>query len=113
MITMTELEILNIVEEHLLKQNRHALNSKGACSYRALDGTKCAVGCLISDEEYSPKMEGGTVTILIAQNLLPERLLPYAVLLMELQSIHDNYPVDTWKELLDKIRASLLDQRGD
>lgn len=58
---MTEQEIFDKVVTHLLTQGRQSLvdeNLFGGCAYRGHDGTKCAVGCLISDEAYVPALEG-------------------------------------------------------
>ena len=48
------------VAMHLLRQGKKSLRW-GHCAYRGDDGLKCAVGCLISDEDYDPAMdnEGG------------------------------------------------------
>lgn len=39
------------------KQSKPSINSRGACSYRGDDNTKCAAGCLIPDEIYFPGIE--------------------------------------------------------
>lgn len=54
-------EIFDQVAKHLLTQNAPAayFNQDGDrnCLYRTFDGGKCAVGCLIADDEYSPVIE--------------------------------------------------------
>lgn len=51
------------VVEHLYKQGRQAMSAAaGGCAYRGDNGLKCAVGCLIADEHYDPRMEGGSPT---------------------------------------------------
>lgn len=42
---------------HLRKQG-HAATTLGSCVYRATNGDKCAVGCLIPEHLYHPGMEG-------------------------------------------------------
>lgn len=93
---MTKQEIFDIVAKHLLTQNCKALGLDGRCSYRGDAGTKCAVGILISDEEYYPEMEGFNVTGL----KLPDRLLPHIDFLTRFQIIHDGCNVEDWEALL-------------
>jgi hypothetical protein len=66
---------------------------RGTCLYRGPDGGKCFVGALITDEEYKPEMEGKAIKELAKanDNLIPERLIPFAEILLELQAIHDYY----------------------
>lgn len=54
---MTPQETFNIVKEHLLKQQCRALG-RGGCAYRGAEGRKCAIGCLIPDDKYTPDLEG-------------------------------------------------------
>ena len=59
-------DLVYFVAQHLLKQNKKSLiniedNNYEACAYRASDGkSKCAVGSVISDSEYSKEMEGAS-----------------------------------------------------
>lgn len=48
--------LIKHVEDHLVKQVVQATSSIG-CAYRGLNGTTCAVGCLIPDEMYDPIFE--------------------------------------------------------
>ena len=57
-------EMFNVVVEHLRKQNAksereadHKYCVSSICCYRSPDGKKCAIGCLIPDEEHDPKMD--------------------------------------------------------
>ena len=54
---MNILEMNEKIYQHLKQQGKVAVNSYGSCVYRSPDGSKCAVGCLITDEAYDPKME--------------------------------------------------------
>ena len=51
---------LNKMYDHLIKQGRASTRKRTGCAYRGDDNTMCAVGCLISDEEYVPEMENLT-----------------------------------------------------
>ena len=52
----TDQEIFNKVAAHLIKQGRQA-KANFSCLYRAPDGCKCAIGVLIPDDKYDPRME--------------------------------------------------------
>lgn len=54
---MTGQEIFDTVLAHLRKQGKASLNARGKCAYRGEGGTACAVGCLITDELYDPRIE--------------------------------------------------------
>lgn len=85
-------EIFDTVAKHLATQGRRAVG-EGRCLYRTEDGAKCAVGCLISDEEYTPDMElrwASGVLSLAERGLLPTRLAPHTGLLSALQGAHDD-----------------------
>ena len=86
-------EIFDTVAKHLLKQGRRAVNPDmpEMCQYRGANGTKCAVGVLISDEIYDEMMEGRTINGLVGDVLyaLPEWMLKNAKLLADLQAAHD------------------------
>lgn len=85
--------IYNMVVKHFFTQVEPAgyRDDDGVilCYYRT-DGNMCAVGCLIEDEEYDPKMEQKSVYALGEAGLLPRRLLPHRILLKDLQTLHDN-----------------------
>ena len=59
-------DLIYFVAEHLLKQNKKSFidiedNGYALCAYRDSDGkSKCAVGSIISDEEYCEEMEGNS-----------------------------------------------------
>ena len=104
----TEQQVFDQVAKHLLTQNAKALAWSGGCQYRLLldDGTvlKCAVGCLIADNEYGSKIEGE----LYGSNEFNEFFgfkdeVPHVELLSSLQSMHDGHSVKYWKERLEQI----------
>jgi len=52
------------VVRHLFKQHAKAVSTidgKVSCRYRAANGLKCAIGCVIADDQYYPAMENMNV----------------------------------------------------
>lgn len=115
---MTNQQIFDAVTAHLRKQGRAAVlgpndendGKSGNCRYRikAADGTilMCAVGCLIKDEHYDPRIEGaGAVHWRVIEALeesLGETLtVENKLLLHELQDEHDielSVSLDEWEK---------------
>lgn len=97
---MNAQEIFDTVVTHLRKQGsksqEYYTNGVDQCVYRNSDGKKCAIGCLISDEEYFDDMEGQPVINLFGQGYL-SHLRPYEDLLSRLQAIHDENMVSQWE----------------
>ena len=109
---MTLREMFDTVVHHLLNQNEKAVQpSTNDCVYKAENGNKCAVGCLIKDDYYDARFEGVRVASLQDQCLSPqEALLKDALhnsgvpvtsrsiaILDMLQSVHDNYFPKDWE----------------
>lgn len=84
--------VFNKVVRHLYAQGVPAMDDN-VCLYRTDDGKKCAVGGLIYDREYKPKMEMNDVFKLVEKDLLPKRLVEHKNLLRTLQSAHDRLNV--------------------
>lgn len=116
---MTRQEIFDKVARHLLTQGQRAETEGGDCVYRAEDGTKCAVGCLIPDELYDPEFEGLLISHIFGDQAgsLPERaqekgrqlsrlLGDHFPLLKELQEVHDEDEPDEWKIALRQVASS-------
>lgn len=105
---MTRQEIFTKVSTHLLTQGVRATGPRG-CSYRGDNGTKCAVGCLISDEHYTKGLEGGSVDSLVVQEALANSGIDLdsesRSLLSSLQRLHDNCGPLTWADGLARIAA--------
>ena len=85
------------------------------CKYRGSRGRKCAIGFLIQDHEYDPKMEGGRVTIVLSHLLNRpvedfDRFDSRICFLRQLQEVHDNYEPERWPEVLARV-AELWDLR--
>lgn len=105
-------EIISFVGINMLKQG--CMSTKyGACKYRGDNGTKCAVGFLIPDDIYTPRLEGYTnAKDLIAELCRSELKDIIYDLLDELQTLHDT-AIKPWQMLHDSAikpwREGLLD----
>lgn len=101
---MNKQEIFDKVVSHLRLQGKKSLIGEGTtgCAYRGHDGTMCAVGCLISDEQYRPTMERANLASLREKCMLPDHLSNLSLdsfqLLAKLQFIHDFYEIGSWEE---------------
>ena len=81
--------------------------------YRGLEGQSCAVGCLIADEHYSPRLEGvgifePSVFNAVVKSLGLNRMTPGEAtnlqnLLSMLQNTHDMTPIERWRSRLTEI----------
>jgi hypothetical protein len=108
---MTDQEIFDKVATHLLTQGRQSLvdeNIFGGCAYRGHDGTRCAVGCLISDEAYTPNIEGqGVYQYDVLAALAASGVIDVVDrrfdLLAQLQDIHDYSAPDNWAYELEGV----------
>ena len=92
---MNAQDIFDMAVTSVIAQGRPSVTLDDAgtpdrCAYRGPDGARCAVGWLITDEEYKPEMEGCDVSQLNRQGLLPSRLADHVDMLMEVQSAHDD-----------------------
>lgn len=97
---MTPQEIFDTVATHLFAQGQRAfvhesevddVNDAG-CRYRMADGKRCAVGCIMPDENYRPEFEGQSALDLIDGywRELPEYFCQNSMLLGDLQGVHDD-----------------------
>lgn len=95
---MTDQEVFTMVATHLLAQNEKAMSANNSfCMYRSPKGLKCALGCLIPDNEYAPELEGKTFREMQAKGLVPPALLSMNVdLIKELQAVHDQWQPERW-----------------
>ena len=97
-------EIFDFVANHLLTQNAKAVEDSGTCRYRYGD-LKCAVGALISDEDYNYSFEMRSIRLLADRkntrfsNIEESRL----AFLIHLQKIHDDYVIEEWPEKLSAL----------
>lgn len=94
-------EVYDKIVTHLRAQGKKAILDNGVCVYR-LGCLKCAIGCLITDEEYDERMEGGGVRDLIWNDFTPKRIMDllneHYALCLEMQRIHDNEAVEKWED---------------
>lgn len=94
-------EIFDFVANHLLTQNDKSIADSGTCLYRYGD-LKCAVGALISDEDYDCNFEMQSLKLLVdkKETIFSDIEESRLAFLMLLQSIHDEYLPQTWPEKL-------------
>lgn len=108
---MNKKEVAAKVVEHLMTQKEKSVawDNSTRCLYRGPNGTKCAVGCLIEDEFYTPSMENQIVGASIINSALRKSGVPCSIeieqLLRDLQDLHDYefYKIDD-----DARKAQLL-----
>ena len=93
---MNQQEIFDKVATHLIAQGKQSLapdphHEGEVCAYRGADGTMCAAGCLIPDDEYDPDFEGVPWDDL-EQPVLSLANAPQEVhdLITSLQEVHDD-----------------------
>ena len=106
---VTAQQVLDTVVQHLLTQNAKALNDEGYCQFHTDSGRKCAVGCLIPDDRYTPDIENACIivhgeresaNVVALHELLDELGLGESgtlQLLRDLQDVHDDEQVSQWK----------------
>lgn len=86
-------EVFDYIVSNLLSQSLQSIEiNTGSCRYRGDNNLKCAVGFIISDDEYIMEFEGKT-----ASELSPLKHSKHIDLLEALQTIHDSYDVFTWE----------------
>lgn len=119
---MTAQGMFDRVASHLLKQNAKALSESGDCRYRGERGLKCAIGALIPDELYDPRIEGGAPYTIARgpmqacdfelQKVLRASGISYALLDLadKLQNVHDHNEPSTW---LAKLAGVAIDFKLD
>ncbi len=101
---MTNQEIFDKVVTHLRQQGRPAAYADG-CRYRAENELSCAVGCLISDADYTSDIEGLAVTEIDPRILWNSGIGPDQMdLLTDLQLCHDESP--TFSKLLCRLTVA-------
>ena len=95
-------ETFDFVFKKLYEQNAVSIGFTGMCAYRGKDGRRCAVGWLIPDELYDPKMEGMVIDYPCVEAAVQGHSMP---LLEELQSAHDNIRGDFRASLIRRFRC--------
>lgn len=100
---MTKQEVFTTVKNHLLAQNKKA-EEGGICLYRGPNGTKCAIGCLITDEEYEKmvkhRIDRYGIWSLSRHFMIKNLEGINSNFLNRLQGIHDCHEPNKWEERL-------------
>jgi hypothetical protein len=97
-------QMFDEVAVHLLTQQAKAQEDEGGlCRYRAPNGNRCAIGCLIAPEHYTRKLEVFSIGDPIVQDAVSWSIghnlndIPSAVdLLNDLREVHDRLTVNEW-----------------
>lgn len=116
---MTDLKLVNMVEQFLLTQGERAVDGLGMCKYRSPSGLRCAVGCLIPDELYTKNIEGACLNQAYGPEydelvkVLGAAGLTKLALLEKLQFIHDELDVRRWKGAFKALRENLKESPAD
>jgi len=103
-------ETFDFVRNHLLTQKCRSMVMDGdMCAYRGQHQAKCAVGCLISDEHYDSDLEGLSVVDNFIELAVREStgFLPSYGILLNLQRIHDSWPLEEWEDQLDQLSSTV------
>ncbi len=101
-LSPTARQVFDRVATHMMsiRQLVHPVSIR-SCRYRDGD-LRCAIGCLIPDEVYSPTFESNAVQLLIDSVpwFTDSGLTAHARLLNSLQFIHDTQPTEDWLDEL-------------
>lgn len=96
----TAQEVFDQCTRHLLTQNEKSEDGEpAACRYHHRH-LRCAAGCFIADDEYSPALEGKAWEPLAVQKVVPGA---HARLITDLQVVHDRSPPWKWFERLTNL----------
>ncbi len=86
-MTATALQLFDKSVAAVIAQGKPAMNTFETCMYRAPDGTRCALGHLIPDEDYVPDMDHGAI---LATEIIKRLKLPGELpIWLQLQTAHD------------------------
>ena len=99
----TPMEVFQQAKSHLLTQKAKSTRN-AICAYRGENGTKCAAGCLIGDDEYSFDLEYKSWKTLLSYRKIPTN---HYDLILKLQRIHDSHPPEDWEVLLNDLEKTL------
>lgn len=84
----TEQEYFDFCYQAVMMQGLPSVTS-GRCVYRGPNGLKCAIGHLISDDDYDPEMEGRVVWDLFNDFESCKKYKEFESLLKAIQGAHD------------------------
>ncbi len=102
--------LLTQMEKSSMPRNR-GLAHDDKCMYLHPSGTKCAIGCLLNDDDCRTLDDGdetdigGLFSHEIVQfpELLPDKRGDAQTLLQELQECHDDFEPEDWQQVLGAI----------
>lgn len=108
------IDIYHRVSAHLLAQRAVSEDENGSCRLRSSDGKKCAIGSLVADHAYRPEIEGVGISYYkhakdgtLLRALYASDVNAYdpeiVELLIELEEVHDDFDVDEWPRLLQRV----------
>jgi hypothetical protein len=111
---MNQQEIFDKVASHLITQGVKATYRRSggypSCAYRGDNGTMCAAGCLIPDEEYNPEFEG--IPWMGVRHDIPSLASltdKDHALIISLQGVHDDdsswYSIDILNKRLNQVAS--------
>ncbi len=87
---MTRQEAFDKMATGLAGQNfRRSMNPDGKCAYRNPAGLKCAIGHLIPDEKYSPKMDSSSMRFQEVLSVIGVTDIADRIFYEECQGAHD------------------------
>lgn len=95
--------IFNHVVTFQRKQGIKAVNAIGGiCRYKTTLGLKCAAGCTIPEEDYSPEFEGASIKVgnytCAVGNYFNSHYSPDEVeFICKLQKVHDHAEISRWE----------------
>lgn len=111
-MAMSKQKIFDTVKAHLLQQGQQSEDSEG-CKYRGPGDLKCAIGCLIADEHYTPELEWKTPDHSLVRAALDKSGVTDSgttpddlYYLRRLQIVHDNNHPKYWGNLLAGLAKS-------
>lgn len=81
-----------VVRWFLVDDNKPAYNpspTEATCMYRGPDGVRCAIGCLVDDDDYDPNWEGFPVSSGLPAAWVRDQGLSEGFML-RIQDAHDN-----------------------
>lgn len=95
----TAQEVFDQVVAHLMNQGKKSTGDL-ICRYKNSDGLKCAVGCLIGDNEYDNNWEGKRWYEVVKSG---HATYYHNGLIQKLQRVHDNFEIHEWKRELELV----------
>lgn len=98
---MTNQEAFKTMVRHAREQGRKSLNRQGQCRYRGKNGTKCFVGALIPDADYTVMLEGKPAIAL--SRVLPCLRGLSPSMLHQMQAIHDLDEMEAWESAFSSV----------